>query len=569
MIVDSKKMALIDKKTIETSVSGETLMENAGRLTAHEIMNRYAFDEVFVCAGPGNNGGDGYVISRYLIENKFKVTTLVLCSPEKIRGDAEKNYEKLKKLCATRKNFKKSEKVDGAGKNSEKLSKTYPVEKNSEKLNKADDTDQNAKKLNKADGIFHVNTLDEIKNLIPDNRDSHRIFVDAIFGTGLKRKTEGLYEDAIKFINSQSAVRVSVDIPSGISGDDGKKLGEAVKADMTVTFGLPKFGQYIHPGRSFTGDIVVADIGIPEKIIEGFSIEDRLLTEQILKQKIVRRKPDTHKNTYGHTVVISGSVGKVGASKLVCRGALKAGAGLVTLLVPETIYVPAADSTPEVMVEPLAAKNGSASFDSFRAVFETLKNISVVAFGPGVGINGETEKILLYLLEKDVPLVIDADGLRLLKPHLEKLKNSNVARILTPHRGEFAFLIDSETGEVREKRLLMSKEFAVKFKAHLLLKGNDSVIVTPKGNVSLNTTGNPGMANAGQGDALTGFISGILSSGYDPRTSMELGVFLHGLSGDMLEEGNGPVGILASDVIDNFPAAWNALAVYTNKPASM
>lgn len=505
MIVDSKTMSDIDSRAISGGIPGETLMENAGRACVEEILKKYPRDSielVTILVGPGNNGGDGFVIARLLIKEGLPVKVLILCQEKQIKGDSKINYDRL---------------------------------------------DSNS--------LHFIRNIEKIIQLTP--KKENNLIIDAIFGTGLQREVTGLYAEAINYINSLPGPRIAIDIPSGISGDDGRILGTAVKADLSITFQLPKIGHYIHPGKTHRGKLLVKDIGIPAEVISQFHIKFKLLTQESMFNSIHKRNINTHKNTYGHALIISGSLGKAGAPVLVSKAAMKAGAGLVTLVVPDSIYTPVASQSLEVMVEPLETNNQFVSFNGFKTVFEKMKTPSVIAFGPGIGLTSETEKILHYLLECKIPLILDADAIRLLKTCKNKLSNRQSPTLLTPHPGEFAFLLGSTTEEVQKNRLNLALDFAVQNNVYLLLKGNDTIITDPNGHVSINSVGNPGMANAGQGDALTGFITGLLSSSYDPLSSLELATFLHGYAGDLLATQNGVIGILASEIIQLFPSVYS------------
>jgi NAD(P)H-hydrate epimerase len=504
MIVDSKTMSEIDEKTSKVAVPSMELMENAGTVTTDEIVKKYLSHNkvnVYIFVGAGNNGGDGFVIARLLTKMKYNVTTIVLAEEDQIRYDSHKNYLKLIKI----------------------------------------------------NDVKFVKTIKEVEKLVP--KHGKKVIVDAIFGTGLTRGIHGIFREAIEYINEIKGVKVSVDIPSGVSSDTGKIYGLAVKAHLTVTFGLPKFGQFIHPGKEMCGKLRIKSIGFPPEIIKSFNINDNLLAVRTIKAKLKFRSPNSHKNDYGHALVVSGSLGKAGAAVLVSNGTLKAGAGLATLFVPDSIYTPVASQLVETMVEPISSINDEIEFEAFKNAYNKIKTPTVIAIGPGIGITENIREILSFLLETEVPLVIDADAVRMVKDLNSQLKERNAPTLLTPHLGEFSFLTDININVLKDDKLEHVKKFSKENNVFLLLKGNDTIIATPDGNISINSSGNPGMSNAGQGDALTGFITGLLASGYEPRRALEVAAFIHGYAADMLYIENGPVGILASEIIKQFPKA--------------
>ena len=507
MIVDSKTMAQIDAKTIKTFMPGEVLMENAGKGAVYEILKLFdVTKKIVVLIGPGNNGGDGFVIARLLLEKNYDITTLVLCKKNEIKSDSRLNFEKLSKIKSP---------------------------------------------------IF-ISHLDELKANLTDTSEKP-VLIDALFGTGLNRDLSGLYKEAIDLINSLNFFIVSIDIPSGVRGDDGLICAVAVKANLTLTFGLYKFGHFIHPGKELSGEVKLIDIGIPKEIISAFDIKDKILTSEVLRPKFLKRESNTHKYNYGHAVIVAGSQGKTGAALLTAKAALKAGAGLVTLLVPDNIYELVASNALEIMVEKVATRNSIIDSTSFIKVLSKIKQISVVAAGPGIGINRETEKIMDFLLTQKLPLILDADALTLLKNLKHKLKKRSSVTILTPHLGEFSKLIEKEKTFVLKNKLNLVKDFS---KAHLtftLLKGNDTLISSPEGSISINISGSPAMANAGQGDALTGFIAGLFSSGYSALEAIEISASLQGRAADYLSDKNGPIGVLASEIIEIFPSEYKKL----------
>ncbi len=493
----------IDDKTIKKyGIPGMVLMENAGRAVSSVILNHYNDSErISIFCGGGNNGGDGFVIARHLISAGKEVTTYLLKSPSDYKGDAKTNLEALKKI----------------SKNIKKISRSF------------------------------------------SNYTKSDLIVDAIFGTGLDREIKGPAKDIIGKINSLRAPRISVDIPSGLDSDSGRPLGTAVKAAATVTFILPKTGSVIYPGVDYTGKLYIADITTPKKLEEN--IKSELITFKTCRNMHKTRSGDTHKGTYGHTLVIAGSSGKTGAASLCAHSAVRAGSGLVTIGAPASVIKSIEEKIVEPMSEGLSdSGKGYLNPGSLDDSIRILKTKSSLAIGPGISAKNETEQFLVGLLKKvRVPVVADADAINIIAGHKNILKKVKVPVILTPHPGEMARLMDVSTKEIQENRISFASDFAVRHKCFIVLKGARSVIAAPDRKIFINPTGNPGMSSGGMGDVLAGVIAGLLSQNYSPLEACILGTFSHGLSGDIVTGNIGRSGITATDVANSIPAALNKL----------
>ncbi|GIW48070.1 MAG: bifunctional NAD(P)H-hydrate repair enzyme Nnr [Deltaproteobacteria bacterium] len=490
----------IDRISIEEyGILGIILMENAGRAVAKVILNEFpSARKVAVFAGSGNNGGDGFVVARHLISKGLEVTTYLVSDPSKYRGDALTNFEILKKI---------------GGK------------------------------------------IVEVKNgfSVYEGAD---VIVDAIFGTGLDREVEGIHKQAIEFINSQPVPRVSIDIPSGLNTDTGFPLGTAVRADITVTFVLPKLGFAIYPGIDFTGKLYVADITTP-KFLES-DIPFELITYDTVGKILKPRHPNTHKGTYGHLFILAGSPGKTGAATLTATGALRVGTGLVTVGVPESLNPIMEEKITEAMTEPIPeTKDHTFGRESIGVALNIMSaRKTALAIGPGISTTDDTAEFLYEILRNSsLPIVIDADGITLVARNPDILKETKVPVILTPHPGEMSRLTSKTVEEIQKDRIGIAMNFASMYNAYIVLKGARTVIATPSGKVFINPTGNPGMASGGMGDILTGVIGGFLAQRYNPEDACTLGVFLHGLAGDMVAEKKGEAGIIATDVGEMLPEA--------------
>ncbi|MDO9462381.1 MAG: NAD(P)H-hydrate epimerase, partial [Deltaproteobacteria bacterium] len=386
-LVTASEMREIDRTAIERyGIPGPVFMENAGRGAAETILTarpelRYG-QKVAIFSGPGNNGGDGFVIARCLAERGVLVAVYLLTSPEKLKGDALTNYKVITHL-------------------------DIPV---------------------------IAVPGDQEWTRYQDRAASENIFfIDAIFGTGLKGEVRGVMATVINWLNGLRKPVWSVDIPSGLDADTGRPLGTAVKADVTITFGLPKIGQIVSPGPEFTGSLKIIDIGIPAKAVEKNEIRRELLGQDICPGWILPRPPDSHKGTYGHVLIIAGSPGKTGAAILTCLGALRSGAGLVTCGLPKSLNPVFETKVTEAMSEPLPETiDGTLSTAAYDRIMELIENKKALVIGPVLSLHPETQTLIRRLVaEADIPMVIDADAVRSIKGYLHILKESINIRILT------------------------------------------------------------------------------------------------------------------------------------------
>lgn len=490
----------IDRLTIKKyGVPGLVLMENAGRATADVLLDNFGYvAKVAVFAGGGNNGGDGFVISRHLISAGLDVDTYILSNPKSYRGDALTNYKALKNIGAN---------------------------------------------------------IIELKNNLRKYKQAE-VIVDAIFGTGLDREVSGFYKKVIEFINTQGVPTIAVDIPSGLDANSGQPLGTAVLADITVTFVLSKLGLSIYPGVEFAGEVYVADITTPKFLEDEVPYE--LLTSETIEGILTPRYEDTHKGTYGHLFILAGSPGKSGAAALSALGAQRIGTGLVTVGAPKSLNPILEQKTTEAMTEPMPETNletfGPVSIE--RALEIAAEKKTAIAIGPGISTTNETREFLYEIIRNsELPMVIDADAITLVADNPKILQETKAPIVLTPHPGEMSRLAKISTEEVQADRINVARDFSTKFNCYLVLKGARSVISTPQGEIFINTTGNAGMASGGMGDILTGIIGGLLAQQIEPTNACKLGVFVHGLAGDIIAEQNGESGIIASDVANSVPKA--------------
>ncbi len=522
----SQEMLNLDRSAIEEyKIPGIVLMENAGLgtvLMAEKELGscENSFAPIFV--GPGNNGGDGLVIGRHLHQRGCQPIFFFLINPDKLKGDAAANLDIVKKL---RLPYHIVDDVNRAG--------TIPI---------------------------------LLKQFESRGLPCFAIF-DAIFGIGLCREVTDHFADTIDYINSPAlkgrAPVISVDTPSGMDADTGEVLGACVRADYTATYCCAKPGHYIHGCPSWTGKLDVIDIGIPPEAIHNASISTELSTSKNVKNlsQLLRRKKASHKGSHGHLLLLGGTTGKTGAAILAARGALRSGAGLITLATPMTLNPVFETTLPEVMTLPLqASTGGNLSEKDWPAIEHILPNINGIVVGPGLGQDPSTAKIVLKIFhEIACPVVFDADALNILACHRDQLQEPGGVRIYTPHPGELSRLLDLSTEQIEHDRLEAANLGCELFtnKKHesiLILKGVGTITTNGRQKRFINTTGNPGMAAGGMGDVLSGVIGALICQGLKPMNAAVVGVYLHGAAADILYKQSGP-GFYATEVADMIPVA--------------
>lgn len=502
-MVTPQQMREIDRITIhEYGVPSMVLMENAGASIVEEIESRLDGKRlsIAVVAGPGNNGGDGMVAARQLSERGHEVIVFLAVPKASFKGDARAQLKILTRL----------------GIEVSVLSSPASFERAFARVSHAD------------------------------------AVIDTLFGTGLKKDVEGQWAEAVRIINSCPGIVVSADIPSGLDGETGRPLGECVTADVTVTFGLPKTGLALYPGAHLAGEVVVADIGIPEDVVRTMDLPGQLVGPEAVGALYSQRWPDTHKGSYGHVLLCCGSTGKMGAGILASRGALRAGAGLVTLAVPASAVMFADAATPEVMVQPLPETGeGSLSSLGFKAIEKLMGTMDALAIGPGLSTDPEVGRLVGMLLSGiHKPIVVDADAINVLAGNLEMIKNRPGHTVLTPHPGEMARLLDTDTATIQRDRIGAALAVSSSCGAVVVLKGAGTVTAAPDGSYFINTTGNPGMATGGSGDVLTGIIGSLLAMGHGPLESSVGAVYLHGSAGDIAAQRKTEHALIATDIVD-------------------
>jgi hydroxyethylthiazole kinase-like uncharacterized protein yjeF len=500
-VLNSSQMRDADKRTIEEiGIPSLVLMENAGRqaVAAMEAMYGDLLErDVAVLCGRGNNGGDGFVVARTLVQRGVDVSVFLIGRVADVRGDARTNLEILGRLGLT----------------------------------VVEVADSQAWEL-------HFTEVSDCT-----------LIVDAIFGTGLNAPVSGFIESVIADVNASGIPVVAIDLPSGLSADSHESSGPSIDAALTITLAAPKLPLVLPPAETHAGDIVIADIGIPGDVIEaldGPRID--LLTRASMRELITPRTPDSHKGDYGRVLIVAGSRGKTGAAHLAALGALRSGAGLVTVATPSNCLNIVASMGPEYMTEPLDEAINGLDPDGVEHLLEIARD--VIAIGPGLGQADATKEFIKQLVDRaTMPLVVDADGLNAFVGDPDRLTGREGRDvIITPHPGEMARLVGMSTDEVQASRLEIARNFAAAHHVYVVLKGHRTLIATPDEKVFINPTGNPGMATGGTGDVLTGMIAAWLAQLLDAEAACKLAVYLHGLAGDLAEADEGEVAMTSADV---------------------
>lgn len=528
-ILTAEQMARVDRAAVdELGVPSMVLMENAALGLAEAVAR--SFPEaatVAIYCGPGNNGGDGLALARHLAVRGYRVCCVLVFAGKETRGDAATQLEICRRM----------------GEALVPLREVGPDEPLDEAFAAARGAD---------------------------------LVVDALFGTGLGRPLEGRFAELVEGLNAIPVPKLAVDLPSGLNGSRPEVFGPHLVADVTVTFGAPKPAQVLSPTAEAMGDLVVADLGVPQELMGQLADRDRsggsgerlhLIVPEELAGHLAPRRPDTHKGTYGHLLIAAGSVGASGAVILAARAAVRSGAGLVTAAVPEPIVQTVDGGSIESMSLPLpAGEDGRIAGGAAAAILEAAAERSALALGPGMGrtdaVAGELRRAAL---ECGVPLVLDADGVNAFAGRAGELRERRdregrrIPTVLTPHPGEAARLLGVDTGEVVADRRGAVRRAAGETGAVVVLKGHQTLVGTPEGEVHVNRTGNPGMASGGTGDVLTGLIGALLAQGFEALAAARLGVYLHGLAGDLAAAARGEIGLAARDLVEHLPRAIEEL----------
>jgi NAD(P)H-hydrate epimerase len=504
-IVTGEQMRRIDQLSQEMGIPTLELMENAGRAVFDEVCRRLAENpcpKITLICGKGNNGGDGLVAARLLKNQGFSVQVFLAAQGAELKGGAGDNLRAARQAGVVIVECPKAEAVGAA--------------------------------CAQAD-----------------------LIIDALLGTGVKGPLEGETAALVKAINQAGRPILAVDLPSGVNADNGEVLSVAVQADATVSLGLLKWGQMFYPGRGHVGKLKVADIGLPGKAIAAVAPFAENLEAAEIAVRLPQRPPDAHKAACGRVLVIAGSVGYTGAAALASLAALRMGAGLVTLAVPESLNDVMEMKLTEVITRPMPETPArSLAHAALPALLTLAEKNDVVLIGPGLSLQFETA-----LLARDlvggiaVPMVIDADALTALSEDITILERTFAPVICTPHLGEMSRLVGMPVAQVRKNQISLCRRLAGSISGVIVLKGATTLVADGEGSVRVNTTGNPGLASAGTGDVLTGMIAGLVAQKMKPFDAASSAVYLHGLAGDLAVEEKGVFGLIASDALEEIPAA--------------
>jgi NAD(P)H-hydrate epimerase len=485
--------------TEEFGISQDLLMENAGQAVYFVILKELGIkDKKFVVfCGGGNNGGDGFVVARKIHSNGGEAKVFLLGDEAKFKGAARRNFEIVSKM---------------------------PIE------------------------VSKVGSIESIKSAVLHSD----AIVDAIFGTGLTREVSGIYKDVIQLINESQKPVFSVDIPSGINGDTGEVMGTAVKANYTITFGLPKIGNMLYPGYDHCGKLYVSHISFPPSLYNTDSIKVEINNPI----ELPKRDKDAHKGNFGEVLFIAGASSYLGAPYFSALSFLKAGGGYSRLATPMSISSFLATKGSEIVFVPQKeTPSGSIALENKDELLELSERVDMVVMGPGLSLNEETQELVRELaLEIGKPLLIDGDGITAVSNDIEIIKKRKSATILTPHLGEMSRITKMEISEINKNKIEVLQRTAEELASIIVLKGAHSLIGYPDEAVFINLSGNPGMATAGSGDVLTGAIAAMFGLGLPLKDAVRMGVFIHGFSGDLAAKDKGEDGITAQDIMDYLPA---------------
>jgi NAD(P)H-hydrate epimerase len=510
-LVTAEQMRAIDNRAInDVKIPSLELMENAGRgifrYIRENLLLAFEHPRIAVVCGRGNNGGDGFVIGRYLIEDGREVDFFLAGNDDKLSDDCRVNYDKIRR----------------AGK---------------------------------------TVALIADESQLPD-LSTYDVIIDAIFGTGFSGAPQGIAEAVIRKIALAGKMVVAVDAPSGLDVSTGQVEGAVVKADYTLSLALPKPGLFVSPGRELAGTVAVIPIGIPEDVIASFNIQSNLITGDMVAFLLPTPPADAHKGDFGKIFIVAGSPGLTGAATMAGLAAARSGSGLVTVGVPASLNPIMEVKLTEVMTAPLPELKHRAVL-ALRARGEIRRFFAdrdAAAIGPGLGRHHETGELVRRLIaDLEIPAVIDADGLYPLSGDDSPLLSDHGPLVLTPHPGEFARLTGILPDDNPINNFELIRDHARKYQSVIVLKGSPTLVASPEGEIFLNPTGNWGMATGGSGDVLTGIIVALLGQSLSPLEASICGVFLHGLAGDLAVENIYPRSLIAGDLIDYLSPAFAAV----------
>ncbi|MDY3972075.1 MAG: NAD(P)H-hydrate dehydratase [Clostridia bacterium] len=500
----ASQMRAVDKAASEIGgIPSIVLMENAAIACVNELKKDFGEltgKRIAVFCGKGNNGGDGFAIARHLRNMDAEVSVYLVCGNE-FKGDAKINFDIIKKMNVN---------------------------------------------------IDVVSDTENLKYIIRSND----IIIDAIYGTGIHGTVGGISYDVINEINENSKYTMAVDVPSGINSDSGEICGICIRADKTVTFAAYKVGMLMFPAADYTGKVTVADISIPDYILEGQSISINVTDEEFVRANFPVRENNSQKGDYGKVLVIAGSVGMTGAAYLSSQSAVTAGSGLVTLAIPAGLNGAMEAKTTEVMTLPVEDINGHISSDAAEKILERTDMADAVLIGPGLGRSSDAARVLKSVLSHSkVPVIIDADGINAASRDMDILSDCTCPVIFTPHAVEMSRLTGLDRDYIEENRLVASKEFAEEYGVTVILKGHHTIVTASDGEQYINITGNPGLATGGSGDVLAGITASLAARGINETAAAAMAVYIHGKAGDIAKDKYGMESVTASLVMESIPDA--------------
>jgi ADP-dependent NAD(P)H-hydrate dehydratase / NAD(P)H-hydrate epimerase len=493
-ILNAEQMRNVDRRTIDRfGVPSIVLMENAALAVVDAIAEHYPdADRVAIICGLGQNGGDGFAVARHL-ENRGVVPVLIVVGDRAaIQGDSLVNLTICQRLGIP---------------------------------------------------IYDVLTSGEVETALAHAADADLV-VDAIFGTGLNRAPSGVHADVIRGIAELRIPVLAIDLPSGANASTGEPFDPCLQAEVTVTFAAPKLCHVFEPAALYCGEVIVADISIPEIAIDDELVTLAMITPKDVEAQVAPRLASTHKGTYGHVAMIAGSPGRSGAAVMSARGAIRTGAGLVSVMT---------DAETAKLVHAGSVESMTYSGDDLGAF---LQNKTAVLIGPGLADDDASYDHVRAILDAvELPTIIDASALNAFAARAAELNPRKLPRVITPHPGELARLLDTDTKSINADRIASAREAARVTNCVVVLKGHQTLVAEPDGHVYVNPTGNPGMATGGMGDVLAGMIAALLARDTDPLDAACAAVYLHGLAGDLLEDEFGDTGLSAMDLADRIPHA--------------
>ena len=493
-ILDSAQMRNIDRRATERfGVPSIVLMENAASAVVDALFDHYPdCDRVAIFCGTGQNGGDGFAIARHLENRHVTPIVIVVGARASIKGDARTNLEICERLGLP---------------------------------------------------MYDVRDSAHVETMLAHAADAD-VVVDAIFGTGLNRAPEGMFADLIRGIAELRLPVIAVDLPSGANASSQQPFEPCLQAELTVTFAAPKVCHVFEPAATYCGEVIVADISIPDAALEDEAVSLALIAPRDVQPLLAPRLANTHKGTYGHVAIVAGSPGRSGAAVLAARGAIRAGAGLVTV---------ATDHETAKLIHVASIESMTYSGDEFS---EFLRNKSAVLIGPGLPDSDDAYDAVRGLAAGiELPLVIDASALNAFAEEPGEINPNGLPRVITPHPGELARILGTTTTAINNDRIASAREAARATNAIVVLKGHQTLVAEPDGHVYVNPTGNAGMASGGMGDVLAGIVVALLARAADPVDAACAAVYVHGLAGDLVKDDLGDTGLAAMDVAERIPAA--------------